>query len=256
MNGLPDAFECFGVSHQGCVRPNNEDRFLIDPGGGLWLVADGMGGHEAGEIASECIVQNLATMGMASSAPDMRARFEDRIARAHAQIRELSAQRGGIVIGSTVAALLVFDGQYACLWSGDSRVYLVRDGRISQISRDHTEVQELLDRGAISLAEAANWPRRNIITRAVGVSEEIAIDVEQGRTLPGDIFVLCTDGLTAHISDDEIRAGIAAQTPREACEHLLDMVLSRGATDNVTVVIVRARHDADAQQGSLNGNVF
>ncbi|MGX9146893.1 PP2C family protein-serine/threonine phosphatase [Mesorhizobium sp. 128a] len=232
------AFESYGVSHKGCVRDHNEDSYLVEPQIGLWVVADGMGGHEAGEVASASIVEHLATIGIASSAPDLRARFEDRLNRAHAEIRRISRSRG-VTIGSTVAALLAMDGRFACLWSGDSRVYLVRDGAISQISRDHTEVQELLDSGAISAAEAENWPRRNVITRAIGVNDEIAIDFQQGETLAGDIFILSTDGLTAHVSDAEIAAAALSAAPQAACEKLLSMVLERGGTDNVTIVLVK-----------------
>ncbi|WP_328824694.1 PP2C family protein-serine/threonine phosphatase [Mesorhizobium neociceri] len=234
------AFESYGVSHQGCVRDHNEDSYLVEPQIGLWVVADGMGGHEAGEVASASIVEHLATIGIASSAPDLRARFEDRLNRAHAEIRRISRSRG-VTIGSTVAALLAMDGRFACLWSGDSRVYLVRDAAISQISRDHTEVQELLDSGAISAAEAENWPRRNVITRAIGVNDEIAIDFQQGETLAGDIFILSTDGLTAHVSDAEIAAAVLSAAPQAACEKLLSMVLERGGTDNVTIVLVKIR---------------
>ncbi|ESX14956.1 MULTISPECIES: protein phosphatase 2C domain-containing protein [unclassified Mesorhizobium] len=234
------AFESYGVSHKGCVRNHNEDSFLVEPQIGLWVVADGMGGHEAGEVASASIVEHLATIGIASSAPDLRARFEDRLNRAHAEIRRISRSRG-VTIGSTVAALLAMDGRFACLWSGDSRVYLVRNAAISQISRDHTEVQELLDSGAISAAEAENWPRRNVITRAIGVNDEIAIDFQQGETLAGDIFILSTDGLTAHVSDAEIAAAVLSAAPQAACEKLLTMVLERGGTDNVTIVLVKIR---------------
>ena len=234
------AFESYGVSHKGCVRDHNEDSYLVEPQIGLWVVADGMGGHEAGEVASASIVEHLATIGIASSAPDLRARFEDRLNRAHAEIRRIARSRG-VTIGSTVAALLAMDGRFACLWSGDSRVYLVRDAAISQISRDHTEVQELLDSGVISAAEAENWPRRNVITRAIGVNDEIAIDFQQGETLAGDIFILSTDGLTAHVSDAEIAAAALSAAPQAACEKLLAMVLERGGTDNVTIVLVKIR---------------
>ena len=236
--GASLAIDSFGVSDKGCVRPLNEDGYLVEPQSGLWLVADGMGGHEAGEVASASIVSHLATMGIASSAPDLRARFEDRLSRAHSEIRALADARGA-TIGSTVAALLVYDGQYACMWSGDSRIYLVRSGAIVQLSRDHTEVQELVDRGVISHSEALSWPRRNVITRAIGVSEDVQLDVEQGQILPGDVFVLGSDGLTAHVTDDEISAAVAGNSARAACDQLLDAVLSRGATDNVTVVVVR-----------------
>lgn len=230
--------DSYAVSHAGCVRALNEDNYLVEPESGLWLVADGMGGHEGGEIASASIVEHLATMGIASSAPDLRARFEDRLARAHADIRQLSEERGA-TIGSTVAALLAIDGRFACMWSGDSRVYLVRDRVISQMSRDHTEVQELLDRGVITAAEARSWPRRNVITRAVGVDDDIVVDITQGDLQPGDTFVLGTDGLTAHASDEEILQAVAASSPQQACEDLLETVLSRGGTDNVTIIVVR-----------------
>jgi protein phosphatase len=251
-NARSMAFESFGLTHKGCVRDRNEDRFLLEPVSGVWLVADGMGGHDAGEVASATIVEHLAAMGAARSAPDLLARFEDRMTRAHSQIRSLSQARGGAIMGSTVAALLAFDGQYACLWSGDSRVYLIRRGMITQLSRDHSEVQELLDRGVINSAEAQTWPRRNVITRAIGVSEDVEIDATQGEALPGDIFVLNTDGLTAHVSDDEIHSGAMGRTAQQTCEHLLDLVLSRGATDNVTVVVVKF-HQADATAGAGHG---
>jgi protein phosphatase len=247
------AFESYGVSHKGCVRDHNEDSYLVEPQIGLWVVADGMGGHEAGEVASASIVEHLATIGIASSAPDLRARFEDRLNRAHAEIRRIARSRG-VTIGSTVAALLAMDGRFACLWSGDSRVYLVRDAAISQISRDHTEVQELLDSGVISAAEAENWPRRNVITRAIGVNDEIAIDFQQGETLAGDIFILSTDGLTAHVSDAEIATAALSAAPQAACEKLLSMVLERGGTDNVTIVLVKIRDKGNglSQAGGHN----
>ena len=242
MDDVALPFESYGLSHRGRVREHNEDNYLILPRSGLWLVADGMGGHEAGEFASATIVEHLSTIGIATSAPDLRARFEDRLIGAHDEIRATSQQHG-VTIGSTVAALLVMDGRFACLWSGDSRVYLVRAGVISQISRDHTEVQELLDRGVINDAEARDWPRKNVITRAVGVGEDIVIDYQHGELHPGDVFVLGTDGLTAHVSDEEIETMVNSTGAQAACEALLSMVLDRGGTDNVTVVIVRIRDD-------------
>lgn len=245
MNDAALRFESYGVSHPGHVRSQNEDSYLIETKSGLWAVADGIGGHEAGEIASSSIVAHLATVGVAGSAPDLRARFEDRLTRAHEEIREI-AERRGVTIGSTVAALLAIDGNFACFWSGDSRIYLVRNGVISQVSHDHTEVQELLDRGVISPSEARTWPRRNVITRAVGVSDDIVVGVNQGETHPGDVFVLSTDGLTTHVSDEEIGAAALSTSPQAACEHLLRLALDRGGTDNVTVVLVRIHAGGDA----------
>lgn len=249
MNDAFPPFESYGLSHRGCVRELNEDRFLMKPVSGIWAVADGMGGHEAGEVASTSIVEHLATIGIATSANDLRARFEDRLGRAHQEIRDIARARG-VTIGSTVAALLAMNGSFACLWSGDSRVYLVRHGSITQVSRDHTEAQELLDRGVITAEEARTWPRKNVITRAVGVSEDITMEFQYGETLPGDVFILCTDGLTAHVEDAEIRAAVVSEPPHRACEALIRLALARGGTDNVTVLVVAIR---DAQTNGLTG---
>jgi serine/threonine protein phosphatase PrpC len=230
--------ESHGVSHTGRVREHNEDGFLAEPASGIWVVADGMGGHHAGEVASASIIDHLSGLGPVASARELRFRFEDRLAAAHAEIRTLAKARG-VTIGSTVAALLAMEGHFACLWAGDSRIYLVRNGSITQLTRDHTEAQELLDRGAITESEARNWPRRNVITQAVGVADEVLMECEIGQTLPGDSFVLATDGLTGHVSDGEIAAAVMALAPRAACEVLLDAALSRGGTDNITVIVVR-----------------
>ncbi|WP_442579499.1 PP2C family protein-serine/threonine phosphatase [Mesorhizobium sp. ASY16-5R] len=253
MNDPGIRFESFGLSNPGKVRELNEDRLLMAPRSGLWLVADGMGGHDAGEVASSCIVEHLATIGVASSAPDLRARFEDRIGRANAQIWSIAQSRGGTTIGSTVAALLTFERQFACIWIGDSRVYLVRGGQITQLSHDHTEVQELLDRGVITPAEARVWPRRNVITRAVGAEEEVAVDIELGRIQPGDVFVVNSDGLTAHASEAEIRDAVISDEPEAACRKLVEMVLERGGTDNVTVIVVRCQ---EASVFAEDGRIF
>lgn len=239
MNEPTIRYDCFAVSHPGRVRTLNEDRHLVVPRSGLWLVADGMGGHDSGEVASAAIVQHLSTIGVASSAPDLRARFEDRVARANAEIWALSIARGGGIIGSTLAALLIFGQQFACIWLGDSRVYLVRDGVLQQITRDHTEVQELVDRGVLTPEEARVWPRRNVITAAVGSAEAIYPEMQLGQVLPGDVFVLATDGLTTHVGDGEIRDTVLANAPEDACAALLESTLERGGTDNVTIVVLK-----------------
>jgi len=237
-NDISLPFESYGISHPGCVREENEDNYLVEPRSGLWVVADGMGGHEGGKFASATIVQHLSMIGAAGSALELRAHFEDSLIKAHDEIRSRARSRG-TTIGSTVAALLAMDGRFACFWSGDSRVYLVRDGVISQLSRDHTEVQELLDRGMITEAEASTWARKHVITRAVGVGEEVVVDFQQGELRLNDAFVLCSDGLTAHVSDAEIEDAVNAYAPQAACEELISMVLKRGGTDNVTVIAMR-----------------
>jgi protein phosphatase len=229
------------LSHPGRVRELNEDRYLVAPESGVFVVADGMGGHDAGEVASAAIVEHLKSIGVPSSAPDLRARFEDRIALANREIRRLSLLRNGVTIGSTVAGLLAFERQYACVWAGDSRVYMVRNGSIIQVSRDHTEVQDLLDRGLLTREEAITWPRRNVITRAIGVLNEPPLEITQGQIQFDDRFLICSDGLTAHVTDEEIRDRLQNDVMEGACQALVDLALQRGGSDNVTVVAVHFR---------------
>lgn len=232
-------FECGSLSHSGCVRDHNEDRLLAAPDKGLWVVADGMGGHFGGDIAAQIVVDQSATVQRAITAPDLQARFEERILRANDEIRAHSARNDDAMIGATLAAVLVHDDSFAAIWCGDSRVYLLREGRLHQVTRDHTEAQELLDQGTITAEQAANWPRKNVITRAIGVQEDIQLDHEFGSLQDRDIFLLCSDGLTGHIDDHEIADALKGRSAQAACDLLVQMTLDRGATDNVTVVAVR-----------------
>jgi serine/threonine protein phosphatase PrpC len=225
------------ISHPGKVRSENEDRYLVAPEIGVFAVADGMGGHEDGALASTAVIDALASIGAAVSAADLMARLEDRILRANAELRAAGRARGGVV-GTTVAVLLIFGRDYACLWSGDSRVYRVREGAIEQLTRDHTEGRDLFERGILSAAEMMTWPRRHVLTRAVGASDQLEMDLEQGVVLPGDVFVICSDGLTGHVEDRDILAAAEATPPQAACDALLKLVLARGASDNVTMVIL------------------
>ncbi len=231
-------FETGSATHTGVVRQVNEDSLFVGDGNGVWLVADGMGGHHNGKLASSTIVEAAKTVGRAASAPDLLARFNDRVYRANAELLRLSTGDENAVMGSTLAALLVFGQRYACVWSGDSRVYLVRNQKIVQISHDHSEVQELIDKGLLNSSEARSWPGRNVVTRAVGVFEEPELEAVNGEIEPADVFVLCSDGLTGHVEDSEILSQVIAKPPQSACDDLVELTLQRGAKDNVTVVVV------------------
>jgi protein phosphatase len=166
------------------------------------------------------------------------ANCERRIVSANSRLKKLGDERGA-VIGTTVAVLLIFDGHYAAVWSGDSRIYRVRKRRIEQISVDHTEVQELISEGKLTAEEARAWPRRNVITRAIGVNDDPELEIKGSALELGDTFVICSDGLTAHVEDKEILALASAHRPQQACDLLVALTLDRGASDNVTVVAVR-----------------
>lgn len=226
------------ATNVGLVRTVNEDSFLSRPEAGLWVVADGMGGHTAGDFASQAIVHELYSIGMPGSADDFQARFMERLGRANRTIFEHAAELQAETIGATLVALLIDGPDYACIWSGDSRIYRFRDGYLEQQTRDHTEVQALLDAGSITVEEAENWPRKNVITRAIGVSRVPECDVTGGKLQHGDRFLLCSDGLTEHLSDADIARLISIGDPQEACDRLIGETLERGAKDNVTVIVL------------------
>lgn len=249
MPGL--AFESAERTHVGRVRKLNEDRVLSRPDVGLWAVADGMGGHQAGDLASGMIVDALAEIQLLGSGYAFLEEVQTSVQRvnrtlvAHARL-----SRPGTVIGSTLVVLLAYGGHFACLWAGDSRAYRLRDGRLEQITRDHSMVQELLDSGALKRADAPSYGRSNVITRAVGVNDRLALDVASGPIEKDDLFLLCSDGLTGMISDFEIqeellRAGVGAVEP------LLATTLDRGAKDNVSLIAIKAADPPDDTLRSL-----
>ncbi len=166
--------------------------------------------------------------------------LEDSVLKANETLRE-EIRRRGATMGATLVVLLVHQRHFACVWSGDSRIYLVRAGQITQISRDHTEVQDMVDRGLMTPDEAKRSPRRHVITHAIGVHDMPELDIESGEIADSDVFILCSDGLTEHVADTEILGALEAGSAQAACDALLGLTLERGARDNVTVIIVRYR---------------
>lgn len=231
-------FDAGAMTHPGRVRSRNEDALLVRADLGLWAVADGMGGHEAGDVASRVIVEALDSISNATSAVHLLEETENRLSEANRTIIDLSSSRGGSIIGSTIAILLIFDGHYACLWAGDSRLYFVNDGVLRQLSRDHTEAEELVAQGVMTAEEARSWPQ-NVITRAIGVHDDPEIEIVTGAFGDSDIFILCSDGLTKHVSDEEIFEHVSAGDAQSACEALVGLALNRGGSDNITVIVVR-----------------
>jgi protein phosphatase len=239
MDNALAQFDTGAATHVGKVRSRNEDSYLVRPETGIWTVSDGMGGHAAGDLASATVVDALRSIEHPSSAAELLALCEDRMITANAELQEVARARGGIMLGATVAVLLIFEANYACVWSGDSRIYRIRDGRIEQISHDHTEVADLVAQGLLNAEEARRWPRRNVITRAIGVHEAPELEMTSGELKPGDTFVICSDGLTGHVEDEEILDHVGRGHAQKACDDLIALTLERGASDNVTVVVAR-----------------
>ena len=232
-------FHSWAVSHPGAKRKHNEDAYVDRPDLGVWAVADGAGGHQAGEVASGMIAEALEAITPGLSASELLAEVRLAIERTHDALRDEAARRGpDVVVASTVVVMLARGEHFACLWAGDSRAYLLRHGVLRQITRDHSLVQELVEAGAIRPEEAVNHPRGNVITRAVGAElDDFVLDKVSDRLIPGDRFLLCSDGLCKTLPDDEIASLLGAidGTPPQA---LVDAALAAEVSDNVTAVTV------------------
>jgi serine/threonine-protein phosphatase Stp1 len=226
------------VTHPGLVRQENEDALALHPGGEMWAVADGMGGHANGRWASMQVAAELAQTPLVGAMDTDCDSIADALADANAKI-VAAAAASGKTIGATVVALRIAGNRFACLWAGDSRIYRLRAGSLRQLTRDHSHVEQLVEAGIIKAEEADGHPMANVITRAVGVVPDLALDVVEDEVSVGDTFLLCSDGLNKCLSDAEIAAIVATHPPGEACDALLAATLKRGAPDNVTVIVVR-----------------
>jgi protein phosphatase/serine/threonine-protein phosphatase Stp1 len=236
------AAKSWALSDPGAVRKHNEDNMLCRPDLGLWVVADGAGGHDSGEVASGLIVAELDRLPRHLTGSEVLAEVRRTMARVHEALREEAAARGGdAMIASTFVALILRDRHFACLWAGDSRAYLLRHGVLSQISRDHSLVQELVDSGNLAPEDAEHHPHANVITRAVGAdSETLELDKVIGQIEPGDRFLLCSDGLSKTLSEAEIASLLGAPDGVPPPELLIAAALAHRANDNVTAVVVEA----------------
>lgn len=236
----------------GPVRENNEDNFLVDVDAGLFVVADGMGGHAAGEVASEIAVQAVAEVlleaedpeetRLARATPDpqdaIRERLRYAMNQASLRIRRAAledpAQAG---MGTTLCVLLIEDGVAHLGHVGDSRIYLFRDDSLQRLTRDHTVVQQEIDAGRLTPELARIVPHKNILTQSVGYHGPVEPDTATRPVTVGDLFIICSDGLTDPLDDDAL-AEIIRNTPAEdLAEELVQQALDNGTEDNVTVVV-------------------
>ena len=239
VNVSPFRIESSALTHRGRVRQQNQDSFCLRERDGLWAVADGMGGHEGGEWASARLVEELGGIELPADLGEAGDRVAD-AARAANDAIAAEAEARGRQMGTTFVALVVRGRNYLLFWVGDSRAYLLRDGAFTQLSRDHTQVQEMVDRGLMAPAEAAGHPMGHILSRAVGVRGALEIDRVEGEVLPGDVFLLCSDGLHSYVDAGEIRRELGRGSPERALDELIALTLAAGAPDNVTGIAVAA----------------
>ncbi len=227
-------------TNRGRIRPINEDAFLDQGNIGLWLVADGMGGHARGDVASRIIIEAFSDLETPSSLADFAVEVRTRLKHAHREVKRESEREGSRqIMGSTVVALIVYKGRWLCLWAGDSRAYLLRNDQLMQITKDHSIAQELVDLGKLGKKEMDRHPYANHITRAIGANPELILDERGSNLRDGDIFLLCSDGLTKELSDREIMSVLASYEADEATRELIDLSLEHGGRDNITVALVR-----------------
>jgi serine/threonine protein phosphatase PrpC len=224
-------------SHVGMVRKENEDAFLARPEAGLWGVADGMGGHEHGRRAADAIVAALWAVKPTGVFETDAKQVADAIHAANARIWA-EAQAAGASMGSTAAVLLIQDRRFAVVWAGDSRVYLLRDGVLHRLTRDHTQVQEMVDRGLLTAEEARGHPMSHVLSRAVGVAPDVELDAVADEVELGDVYLICSDGLYGVVPEPQIAARVGSHSPEAACDRLIELCLRAGAPDNVTLVAV------------------
>lgn len=233
------SWHSYGITDVGRVRKHNEDSMLERPETGMWVVADGMGGHAAGDVASQMIVNSLKKVHEGLSLERYIDDIEDTLINVNKKLIDKaneSAKR--TTIGSTVVMMLAYGKYCIYLWAGDSRLYRLRNGELRQMTTDHSQVEQYVEQGLISREEAAVHPHGNMITRAVGATPKFFLDMDIQEMKKGDRYLLCSDGLTKHTEDFEFNEMLPNGSAEEICKKMIDITLERGAGDNVTAIVI------------------
>jgi len=243
-SGRPWVIESAGLSVVGMRRRINEDAILDRCDAGLWAVADGMGGHSAGDVASQALVGALAKIPRLDDLERYRKQVEASLLAVNRDLLQLADSRGnGQIIGSTIVVLLIAGNRFRCLWAGDSRLYRYRQGRLEQLTQDHSLSSALSDMG-FDASEASVAPvHENVITRAVGADGLLEIDSGEGEIADRDLFILCSDGLVKELADDDIASFCSTGSPGDIAQNLVSAAEARGGRDNISVVAVSAAHE-------------
>ncbi len=228
------------VTHLGHVRKINEDSILSLPERDLWAVSDGMGGHAAGDFASQTVIEALITAPENGDPAERMRAVRLSLLAAHDRVVAHAADLGAGTIGATVVVLLLAEAHFMAFWAGDSRLYRMRNGRIEILTHDHSVVGEMVEAGKMSWDEAEAHPQSNVITRAVGVGDVLELDKIRGDLQAGDRFLLCSDGLNKYIGLSEMACFLNDAPIETISQTLVQTALDRGGADNISVIVVDA----------------
>ncbi|VAX10642.1 Protein serine/threonine phosphatase PrpC, regulation of stationary phase [hydrothermal vent metagenome] len=246
----PFLWKTQGETNVGKVRALNEDALIVRDDISLWVVADGMGGHAAGDVASTMIVDAIGKL----EPPETLSKFVDTIEDALIKVnRDLLTysreQHQSQTVGSTVVGMVGYGNLSLFFWVGDSRLYLLRGDEFTQLTRDHTYVEELVSQGLLLREEAAHHPEKNTITRGVGARMELCVDFDYCEVKEGDIYLLCSDGLEKEMVDNEVKNVLLESNIAGSVAKLIQITVERGARDNVTIIAIEAVNNPDYKVG-------
>ena len=237
-----------GVTHTGNVRSKNEDSILVHADENLWIVADGMGGHHAGDFASQTITNNLSLFKQHASLDDNILLLEENILNSNSIIRKKSYKLGrNATIGSTVVCVYVWHKYLFAFWAGDSRLYRFRDDKLERLTEDHSYVEELVRMGKIEARDAEVHPAANVVLKAVGIDDNLCMDFEYFEIQDGDIFIICSDGLYKDLDEAKFPPIIESnyEDMTGLSEALLSSSLDAGGTDNISIITLKTNRQED-----------
>lgn len=241
MNWAKHNWRSHARTDVGRVRTINEDACLDHNAAGLWIVADGMGGHAAGDVASQLITSSMEKLDHPGDLNEFVDAVEQGFLDVNRRLLDLSTRElDNQTIGSTVVALLAHEDHCAIMWVGDSRAYRLRDEKLEMLMQEHTQAEELVEQGLLNAEEAESHPTFNILTRAVGAQDPLFIDVDIFRVEKGDRFLLCSDGLNKAVTDAEICTALTSNNAEDSVNLLVEQALEQGSRDNVTIIVIDA----------------
>ena len=233
-----------GVTDTGHVRNKNEDSLLVHADENVWIVADGMGGHHAGDFASQTITNNLSLFKQHTSLDDSILLLEENILNSNSVIRKKSCKLGrNATIGSTVVCVYIWHNLLFTFWAGDSRLYRFRDGKLERLTEDHSYVEELVRMGKIEARDAEEHPAANVVLKAVGIDDKLCLDFDYFEVQNEDIYIICSDGLYKDLEETRITSIIESNSEdmAELSQGLLTASLDAGGTDNTSIITMKLR---------------